>query len=87
MVRAALLAQLAKRVTAHCLRHSFATHPFDFAQGNRCCCEGWIFARSRSFWDMRMCGRPVRLRSGQAEIYTQLARSMRGEIVSPLDDL
>ncbi len=59
-----------RRVTAHVLRHSYATH---------------------------MILRGVDIRSIQqllghsdvrtTEIYTELARAMRGEITSPLDDL
>lgn len=68
--RAAAIAGLTRRVTAHVLRHSYATH---------------------------LILRGVDIRSIQellghkhvatTEIYTQLAKAMRGEITSPLDDL
>jgi integron integrase len=70
LTRAAKLANLPRRVTAHVLRHSFATH---------------------------LVLRGVDIRSVQdllghahvstTEIYTELAKAMRGEITSPLDDL
>ncbi len=70
LTRAAKLANLPRRVTAHVLRHSFATH---------------------------LVLRGVDIRSVQnllghsdvrtTEIYTELAKLMRGEITSPLDDL
>jgi integron integrase len=70
LARAAKAAQLTRRVTAHVLRHSFATH---------------------------LILKGVDIRSIQellghknvatTEIYTQLARAMRGAITSPLDDL
>jgi integron integrase len=68
--RAARLARLEKRVTAHVLRHSFATH---------------LLLRGvdiRSVQDL-LGHADVRT----TEVYTQLARAMRGEIRSPLDDL
>lgn len=63
-------AGLAKKVTAHTLRHSFATH---------------LVLRGVDI-------RSVQELLGHAEIrttmiYIQLARAMRGEISSPLDDL
>lgn len=68
--RAVKLARIPKRVTAHTLRHSFATH---------------------------LVLRGVDIRSVQellghssmktTEIYVQLARAMRGDVGSPLDDL
>ncbi len=70
LARAAALAGLGQRVTAHVLRHSFATH---------------LLLRGVDI-------RSVQETLGHAhvsttEIYTQLAKAMRGEIVSPLDDL
>jgi integron integrase len=70
LARAAKLANLNKRVTAHCLRHSFATH---------------LLLRGVDI-------RSVQNLLGHAhvsttEIYTSLAKAMRGEITSPLDDL
>ena len=70
LARAAKLAGLSKRVTAHVLRHSFATH---------------LLLRGvdiRSIQDL-LGHADVRT----TEIYTQLAKAMRGEITSPLDDL
>lgn len=70
LTRATALAGLAKRVTAHTLRHSFATH---------------LLLRGvdiRSIQDL-LGHADVRTTA----IYTQLARAMRGEIGSPLDDL
>ena len=68
--RAAGMAGLAKRVTAHCLRHSYATHLLLRGVDIRSIQE--LLGHS----DVRT-----------TEIYTQLARAMRGEITSPLDDL
>jgi integron integrase len=67
---AAKQAGICKRVTAHTLRHSFATH---------------LVLRGVDI-------RSVQQLLGHAdvkttEIYTQLAMKMRGEIVSPLDEL
>ena len=70
IARAVDLAQLSKKVTAHTMRHSFATH---------------LILRGvdiRSVQDL-LGHADVRT----TEIYTKLARSMRGEIVSPLDEL
>lgn len=70
LARAAKTAGIEKRVTAHTLRHSFATH---------------LLLRGvdlRSIQELLGHG-DVRT----TEIYTQLARAMRGEIKSPLDDL
>jgi site-specific recombinase XerD len=70
LARAAGLARVEKRVTAHVLRHSFATHLILRGVDIRSIQE--LLGHS----DVRT-----------TEIYTQLARAMRGEIVSPLDEL
>ncbi len=70
LTRAATLANLPRRVTAHVLRHSFATH---------------LLLRGvdiRSVQDLL-----GHAHVSTTEIYTELARAMRGEITSPLDDL
>ena len=68
--RAAQLAQIHKKVTAHALRHSFAAH--------------LILKRTdiRSIQELLGNG-DVRT----TDIYTHVAKAMRGEIGSPLDDL
>ncbi len=68
--RAATRAELSRRVTAHTLRHSFATH---------------LLLKGVDI-------RSVQGLLGHADVrttlvYTELARSLRGDIVSPLDDL
>ena len=68
--RAAKLASLSKRVTAHCLRHSYATH---------------LLLRGVDIRSIQELLGHADVRT--TEIYTQLARAMRGEITSPLDDL
>ena len=70
LTRAAKLAGVEKRVTAHVLRHSFATHLILRGVDIRSIQE--LLGHS----DVRT-----------TEVYTQMARAMRGEIVSPLDDL
>ncbi len=63
-------AGITRRVTAHVLRHSFATH---------------LVLRGvdiRSIQDLL-----GHAHVSTTEIYTELAKSMRGEITSPLDDL
>jgi integron integrase len=70
LARATGLARVEKRVTAHVLRHSFATH---------------LILRGVDIRSIQELLGHVDVRT--TEIYTQLARAMRGEIVSPLDDL
>jgi len=68
--RATKLAGLSKRVTAHVLRHSFATH---------------LVLRGIDIRSVQQLLGHADVRT--TEIYTELARAMRGEITSPLDDL
>jgi len=70
LARAAKMAGLTKRVTAHVLRHSFATH---------------LILRGVDIRSIQQLLGHTDVRT--TEIYTQLARAMRGEIASPLDDL
>jgi site-specific recombinase XerD len=70
LARASKAAELSKRVTAHVLRHSYATHLILRGVDIRSIQE--LLGHS----DVRT-----------TEIYTQLARAMRGEVTSPLDDL
>jgi len=70
LTRAAKLAGLTKRVTAHVLRHSFATH---------------LILRGVDIRSIQQLLGHADVRT--TEIYTELARAMRGEIVSPLDEL
>ena len=68
--RAAKIAGLSKRVTAHVLRHSFATH---------------LVLRGIDIRSVQQLLGHADVRT--TEIYTVLAKAMRGEITSPLDDL
>lgn len=61
---------LNKRVTAHTLRHSFATH---------------LVLRGVDIRSIQQLLGHADVKT--TEIYTELARKMRGEIVSPLDEL
>lgn len=70
LARAAKMAGLEKRVTAHCLRHSYATH---------------LLLRGVDIRSIQELLGHADVRT--TEIYTRLARAMRGEITSPLDDL
>ena len=68
--RAAKLVGLPRRVTAHVLRHSFATH---------------LLLKGVDIRSVQNLLGHADVRTTQ--LYTELARAMRGEIVSPLDDL
>lgn len=70
LARARKLAGIEKRVTAHVMRHSFATH---------------LILRGVDIRSLQQLLGHKDVRT--TEIYTQLARAMRGEIASPLDDL
>lgn len=68
--RAAKMAALSKRVTAHVLRHYFATH---------------LVLKGIDIRSIKELLGHADVRT--TEIYLQLAKAMRGEITSPLDDL
>lgn len=70
LTRATKQANLGKRVTAHVLRHSYATH---------------LILRGVDIRSIQELLGHADVRT--TEIYTQLAKAMRGEITSPLDDL
>jgi integron integrase len=70
LTQAAKAARLSKRVTAHVLRHSFATH---------------LILRGVDIRSIQELLGHADVRT--TEIYTRLAKAMRGEITSPLDDL
>ena len=68
--RVVKLVGLGKRVTAHTLRHTFATH---------------LILRGVDIRSVQQLLGHADVRT--TEIYTELARAMRGEIASPLDEL
>ena len=70
IARVVKLTGIPKRVTAHTLRHSFATH---------------LILRGVDIRSIQQLLGHADVRT--TEIYTVLARAMRGEITSPLDDL
>lgn len=70
IARVVKLIGLGKRVTAHTLRHSFATH---------------LILRGVDIRSVQQLLGHADVRT--TEIYTELAKAMRGEIGSPLDDL
>ncbi|MBL9176908.1 MAG: integron integrase [Verrucomicrobiaceae bacterium] len=70
LARACKLAGIEKRVTAHVLRHSYATH---------------LILRGVDIRSIQELLGHADVRT--TEIYTKLAKAMRGEITSPLDDL
>lgn len=70
IARVVKLTGIPKRVTAHTLRHSFATH---------------LLLRGVDIRSIQQLLGHTDVRT--TEIYTELARAMRGEITSPLDDL
>lgn len=69
IARACKLAGIEKRVTAHTLRHSFATH---------------LILRGVDIRSIQELLGHADVRT--TEIYVHLAKAMRGEITSPLDD-
>ncbi len=70
IARACKLVGIEKRVTAHTLRHSFATH---------------LILRGVDIRSIQELLGHADVRT--TEIYVHLAKAMRGEITSPLDDL
>lgn len=70
IARVVKLTGIPKKVTAHTLRHSFATH---------------LILRGVDIRSVQQLLGHADVRT--TEIYTELARAMRGEITSPLDDL
>lgn len=70
LAKAARQAAVHRRVTAHTLRHSFATH---------------LVLRGVDIRSVQELLGHADVRT--TEVYTRLARAMRGEIRSPLDDL
>ena len=70
IARVVKLTGIPKRVTAHTLRHSFATH---------------LILRGVDIRSIQQLLGHADVRT--TEIYTELARAMRGEITCPLDDL
>jgi len=70
IARVVKLTAIPKRVTAHTLRHSFATH---------------LILRGVDIRSIQQLLGHSDVRT--TKIYTELAKAMRGEITSPLDDL
>ncbi|MEZ5323498.1 MAG: integron integrase [Verrucomicrobiales bacterium] len=70
LTRAARQIDMPKRVTAHTLRHSFATH---------------LLLKGVDIRSVQELLGHMDVRT--TEIYTKMARAMRGEVASPLDDL
>lgn len=70
IARVAKLVGLGERVTAHTLRHTYATH---------------LILRGVEIRSVQQLLGHADVRT--TEIYTELAKAMRGEITSPLDAL
>ena len=70
LAKAARRVDLTKKVTAHTLRHSFATH---------------LILKGVDIRTVQELMGHTDVRT--TEVYTKLARAMRGEVTSPLDEL